>query len=233
MNLAGPVLLRVTRSKWAWLALLGWSSVAVGGALWNRWRGGAHGADHALVDWFADLCLPFLVLGLVTRVLGGKSLARSGVATVLLGASPGRVARVTATTSVILSSATGGVLAALVAVLAHGGSDPPVGRDLIVSGGIGALAAAAYAGLFLFGASFGARGFARSVLLIADWIVGSGRGTAAMFTPRAHLRALLGGVAPHDVPPRASYAWLLGIAVVGGVLAVFRASRAEWKLPKR
>jgi len=200
MTLTRLPLSRLARSRRAWIPLLAWSAFAIPGAVLARRGGAARGADEALLGAYGAIALPLLVYGLVAAVLGGNSLARSGVSLVSLGASPVRVARATVLVALLASGAAGGVLAVAVAVLAHGSADPPLVRDLAMSAEIGALGAAAYAAYFTFGASFGARGLGRSVLLIADWMVGVGRGSSAMLTPRAHLRSLLGGSAPLGAP---------------------------------
>ena len=131
-----------------------------------------------------------------------------------------------------ISAVLGGLLAVAVSALAHGAADPPLARDLVVSAEVGALGGAAYAAYFVLGASFGARGLGRSVLLVVDWLFGVGRGASAVLTPRAHVRSLLGGMAPLDMTARGSFVALAVIVVGCGAIAVRRAGRAQWMLPR-
>jgi hypothetical protein len=232
LTLAQLPLLRAVRSPRGWLVIAGWIAFAIAGALLARRGGAVRGADHALLGAYGAVALPLLVYGVVAVVLGGHSLARSGTALVTLGASPYRVALATLGTSVAISALLGGLLALAVGALAHGSADPPLVRDLVVSAEVGALGGAAYAAYFTLGASFGARGLGRSVLLVIDWVFGVGRGASAVLTPRAHVRSLLGGMAPLDMTARGSFVALAVLVVVCGAIAVRRAGRAQWMLPR-
>ena len=59
-----------------------------------------------------------------------------------------------------------------------------------------------------------------------------GRGASAVLTPRAHVRSLLGGMAPLDMTARGSFVALAVLVVVCGAIAVRRAGRAQWMLPR-
>jgi len=224
--LARPSLARVFRTPRALLALGAWSVLALGFALAARSRGSANGADHVLVNAYGALILPLLAYTLVGAVLGARSLAASIAPVVRLGAAPTRAAVVTVGVAVGAGAAVGAVLASVVALLAHGSGDPPAASDALASAYAGALGGAAYTAWFVVGASFGKRGGGRAVLLVADWVLGLGRGAVALATPRAHLRNLLGGTAPMEWSGRASAAALVMIAVVCAVVAVRRAARA-------
>jgi len=232
MSLTRLPLARLSRSWRAWIPVLGWSAFAIAGALLARRGGAVRGADHALLGAYGAVALPLLAYGLVAAVLGGESLARSGTSLVSLGASPYRVARSTLLVALGACAVAGGLLAVGVTAVAHGTADPPLARDLVTCAEIGALGGAAYAAYFLLGASFGARGLGRSVLLVVDWFLGVGRGSSAMLTPRAHVRSLLGGIAPLGASGRASFVALVVIVVVCGGIAVRRAGRAQWMLPR-
>jgi hypothetical protein len=92
------------------------------------------------------------------------------------------------------ASALLGAIFAMIAVLAaHGDGNPPLARDLLTSGWIGALTAAAYAAWFAFGATFGRRGGGRWLPLFLDFAVRGGAGTLAAVFPRGHATNLLGG----------------------------------------
>jgi hypothetical protein len=150
----------------------------------------------------------------------------------LFGASPARVARDTLLAAMATSALLGAALAALVCAVAHGQADPPLVRDLVACAEIGALGGAAYASFFVLGASFGLRGLGRSILLVADWLFGGGRGIASVFFPRAHIRSLLGGSSTLGMPGSWSIAILVLLALAYAALAVRRAARAEWALPR-
>jgi hypothetical protein len=232
MNLMSLPLARLVRSRAAWVILLGWAGFALLASVVARRGGAVHGADHALLGAYGAIALPLLVYGVVAQALNGDSLARSGLPLVSFGASPSRVARVTLLVSVGGSMLAGGLLGAVVAAVAHGSADPPVARDVAFSAEIGAVGAAAYAAYFVFGASFGARGIGRSVLLVVDWVLGVGHGTSALLTPRAHVRSLLGGAPPLGMSARGSFLVLGLLVVVCGAIAVRRAGRAVWPLPR-
>ena len=70
----------------------------------------------------------------------------------------------------LVGAAVAGVSAAVTASVGHDPSAPPVAIDAITSAWIGALTASAYAALFAFGATFGARGGGRYLALGFDFI---------------------------------------------------------------
>jgi hypothetical protein len=224
-SLARPSALRLFRTPRSLVAPGAWCVLALGFALAARWRGAVHGADHVLVDAYAALILPLLVYALVGALLGRRSLATSIAPLVAFGASPARTALAIVGVAVAASVVAGALLAALLAFVAHGASDPPAAGDALASAYAGALGSAAYAGWFALGATFGKRGGGRTLLLIMDWVLGSGRGVMAIATPRAHLRNLLGGPSPMDWPGRSSAAALVVITLACALLAVRRAGR--------
>jgi hypothetical protein len=226
--LARPPLARLLRTPRSLLTLGAWCLLAVGFAVAARARGASHGADHALVGAYGALALPLLAYALVGAVVGARSLAASTAPLVSFGASPARAAAAAVGVAVAACAALGAVLAALVALVAHGADDPPAAADALASAYAGLLGGAAYAAWFAAGASFGRRGTGRTVLLVADYVLGAGRGAVALVTPRAHLRNLLGGEAPMGLSGRASTAVLVALAVVFALLAVRRA-RSAWK----
>jgi hypothetical protein len=121
---------------------------------------------------------------------------------------------------------TGAVLAAIAAAetaaLAHDPTAPSIGLDVFTSGWIGALAALAYAAVFAFGATFGAKGGGRYWVLGFDLFFGGTGGVAALFAPRAHAQNLLGGEPPMLLGQPASAALLVVIAVSFTWLALAR-----------
>lgn len=223
--LARLPLARLTRTPRAWLPIAGWLALAVVVAILARSSGSSRVADHVLLGAYGALALPLLVYAVVTATLGGEGLARAGAPLVAFGAKPAHAAVAAVAVAAAASAALGALLAIAVAAIAHGASDPPLARDLATSAWIGALGASSYAAAFAFGASFGARGFGRSAVLVVDWLLGSGNGAASLFTPRAHLRNLLGGSAPLDLSQRASIALLVLLALLYAALAVLRVRR--------
>jgi hypothetical protein len=200
--------------------------LALGFAMAARSRGSAHGADHVLVGAFGPLVLPLLCYALVGALLGPRSLAASTAPVVSFGAPPARAAAVTVGVAAAACAIAGGMLAALVALVAHGASDPPTAGDALASAYAGGLGGGAYASLFAFGATLGKRGGGRIVLLVADWVLGTGSGATALLTPRGHLRNLLGGTAPMDWSGRASAIAIVVLAILLALAAVSRSRSA-------
>jgi hypothetical protein len=221
-------LLRLVRARRTWLGIGFWVAIAIGPAFLARRNAVGHGADHALLGLYAAIALPFLAYSVLSGVLGSDGLRRSVLALANFGASPVQVAFSTVTVAVIASGILGGALGSAVDAIGHGQLDPPLPLDALHAFSAGALGGAAYAALFALGASFGARGLGRSVLLVLDWVVGNGSDASALFTPRAHIRSLLGGAAPLDASGRASYAALALMVIVFTALACRRAARTTW-----
>lgn len=221
--LARVPLLRLLRTRRAWLPVAAWTAIAVASALVARARGGS-GADQVLRGTFGYVVLPLVSYALVSAALGGAGLRRGIEGVVALGAEPKRAALASAVVAAAASALAGGLLAALVCALAHGPSDAPLARDLPASTWIGALGGAAYAAYFSAGSAIG-RGAMRGVFLLADFLLGAGAGVGALFTPRGHVRALLGGPLCAELPQRASSALLVGLVFAWGALAVTLARR--------
>ncbi|MGO9833823.1 MAG: hypothetical protein ACLP1X_06380 [Polyangiaceae bacterium] len=216
---------RLVRTPRTWIAASAWCALAIGMAVVMRGRGASHGADDVLIEAYGALVLPLLAYTLVGTTLGARSIAGSTTAVAAFGASRARAAAVTVGVGVGASALGGALLAATVAVVAHGTADPPLARDALASGYVGALGGAAYASWFSLGAGFGRRGGGRVVALVVDWLLGANGGVTALFAPRAHLRNLLGGAPPMDLSQRAS-AMALGILVVVCALGAVGRSRA-------
>lgn len=217
---------RLGRTPRAWLPLLGWVLVGVAMAVMARSERAPNGADHVLVGAFGALVVPLLAYAAVAAAVGGQSLIASVAPMVTFGASPWRAASVTVAFAVLTAALPAALLGALVAGVAHGVDDPPAARDALVSAYAGALGAAAYAGYFALGASFGKRGGGRAVLLVLDWVLGSNRTALALITPRGHLRNLLGGTPPYGLGERSSALALVAIAAACALVAIRRARRA-------
>jgi hypothetical protein len=216
---------RILHSKQAWLFTLLLTLLAIGCAWTQRHHGAAHGADRAL-ETYGGIVVPLLAFVLVGSALAGAGLAGSGRPVVRLGASPARVALATVLTSMVVSALVCGAVGAAVVAVAHGAGDPPLARDVLQTLGFGALAGAAYAAYFLLGGAFAVGWWARALLLLIDWILGSDDGFGALLTARGNLGNLLGGEAPFEAAPWESIAALVVIALVCATVAVRRSARS-------
>ena len=83
-------------------------------------------------------------------------------------------------------------------------------------------AGAAYASFFTLGACIGAKGGGRGVFLFVNWVLGAGKGAAALLVPYGHVRSLLGGEPVLTLSQRGS---TLGLAAVAGVALAL----ASWR----
>ncbi len=216
-------LARVASARLRWLGVLPWALLAILSAVVLRARGGTSNVDAALLRSFGPIALPLLAYAASGLVLPSGSLAASAAPLVFLGAAPRRAALAIAATGSLVAGLLGGLLAAIVVVLAHGSADPPLLGDALRSFGVGALGGAAYGAYFSFGATF-LRGQGRSVLLVLDLILG-GYGAGALFSPRGHVRALLGGSLAAELTPRTSSVILIAMGLFFLGLASLRSSR--------
>ncbi len=226
--LATVPLRRLLRGARGWLTVAFWVMVALLPAVVERTRASGHGADHALLGYYSTISVPFLAYAIVSQVLGGDGLGASGIVLVGFGARPARVALSAVAVAMAGTALVCGLLGAAVDVVAHGALDPPLAGDAARAALAGALGGAAYASFFALGASFGMRGFGRSMFLVLDWIFGEGTDASAMLVPRGHLHNLLGGLGPLEVSPRASLVTLLILAAAYAALAAGRARRTRW-----
>lgn len=217
---------RLFRAGPGWLVAGAWSALAIAVAIAMRASQSPEGASRVLIGIYGGLALPLMTYALVGTALGRRSLTASTRQLAVFGAPPSRTAATTIAIAMATCAATSALLAAVLAVVAHGSADPPPARDALVSAYAGGLGGAAYAAWFGLGAAFGRRGGGRTVLLVADWILGVTRGAGALPTPRAHLRNLLGGAPPMNLPERASACALVLLAALCLLLASKRAQRA-------
>lgn len=218
MTLIRATLARIRRTRRGVLTILGWSLIALAGAFIAR-AGDANGADRALRGSFGVVVAPLLAYGIVSAALGGRGLKSSIRGFIAIGSTPSRAAQATVLTSMAVSAIASGVLAALVCVVAHGPTDPPLLRDLPASFGVAFLGGMAYAAYFGAGSAMGS-GAMRGVFLALDFLLGLPAGLGAMFTPRGHVTSLLGGRACFDLSPRASSVMLVVLSFVYLALAV-------------
>jgi len=220
--LAFAALVRLTRTQRTWLALAVWFPLALAIGLFAREQGVAHGAGHVLVDVVGALILPLLIYLLVGSMLGSGSVATSASTLIGFGARPALVIVTFVGVAAAACFVCGAALAGAVAILAHGPGDPPRAHDAVASAYVGGLGGAAYACWFFCGGAFGRRGGGRPVALVVDWLLGAQGGTAALLTPRAHVRNLLGGAPPMDIPERTSALALVALSLACVLLAVRR-----------
>jgi hypothetical protein len=225
--LARPAVARLVRAPRAWAFGAGWCALALALAVSARTQGLAHGADHVLLDAYGAIVLPLLAFGLVGSLVGSSSLSANLAPLTAYGAPPVLAAATTLGVALVPCITLGAVLAALLAIVAHGSGDPPVARDALASAYAGALGGAAYASLFALGSSLGRRGGGRALLLVADWFFGAAGGVLSLVTPRAHLRNLLGGAAPMDLPGGASAAVLVLLTVAYLAATLARSRRVK------
>ncbi|MDP9000707.1 MAG: hypothetical protein M3O46_11415 [Myxococcota bacterium] len=216
-------LARVLRPWRTRLTVIAWCVLAIVLAVAARSNGSLRAADHALLGCYGPLVLPLLAYTLVGAIVGGQSLSSSTAPLVTLGARPTRVSAVAILVAAAACAVAGSIVAAVVAMLAHGTGDPPLVRDTIVSAYAGGLGGTAYGTWFMLGASLGKRGGGRPVLLVVDWLLGATDGAASLATPRGHVRNLLGGTAPMDLSQRASAGVLVVLALVCAFIVVKRA----------
>jgi hypothetical protein len=200
--------------------VIAWCALAVAFAVTARTSGSPHAADHVLLGAYAPLVLPLLTYVLAGTVIGTGSLELSAAPLVALGARPAPVIAVALLVATVVCAFSGGLLAAIVDLVAHASADPPLARDAFTCAYAGGLGGGVYAAFFALGASFGKRGGGRPLLLVLDWVLGVGDGPAALVTPRAHIRNLFGGVAPLELSERASALTLIVLGLLCAAIGI-------------
>jgi hypothetical protein len=212
--------LRIARSRRLWLGFAGWSCLTLAFAVAARRDAWAHGADRVLTSVYGALALPFVACAIARAACAGKSMLSATASLVAFGAHPRRAALVTLLVGASVTALFGACLAALVAIVAHGSSDPPAAGDALVSAYVGGLGGAAYAAWFSLGTTVGRRGGGRLLLLAGDWLLGESHSSIALVTPRSHLRNLLGGSPPDGISERTSALVMLVLVVVCTLLTL-------------
>jgi hypothetical protein len=149
-------------------------------------------ADRALAGAACGLLLPIGAYFLIENLCSGRALNEMLRVATRHGTN-GRAAAlgalaVTAAVAAVFASA----LAAVSVLVARTPADPQWVPDAARSVPVAALGSLGYVCLFAMGSVFGPRGQGRSVLLVADWLLGSGSSMLALPWPRGHLRDLLG-----------------------------------------
>jgi hypothetical protein len=212
----------VTHALWA--ALLTWTlSAAV--ALAEKRTAPYGAAERALEGHVFGLILPLALLFTSTRVLEPVRLESATLPLARFGLSRPTVALGLISASMLAGALLAAVAAAITALVAHDPTAPSIAVDIVTCSWIGALTAAAYAGLFALGSTFGPRGGGRLVALALDFILGATSGFGSVLSPRAHAQNLLGGEPPLLLAQPVSAALLVCIAVVFAGLAAARCAR--------
>lgn len=222
--LARPPLLRLARAPRAWLVPGAWAATALAYAWFARSAEGA-ATDRVLLDVFAPLVLPLVALGVFQASTGPAGLRASSRALQAFGASGEHATMATIAVAAATAAGLVGLLGAAVTLVAHGAGDPPFARDLFTTAWVGALGAAAYVPYFAAGATFGARGGGRGLMLVLSWLLAEAGAAGAIFSPHAHVRSLLGGPAAASFSQRMSVLDLAGLGVGCAVFAAWRCRR--------
>lgn len=175
----------------AWVAAgLGLVTIVVT-SLVERSLDAPYAADRALLGPTLGVVVPLVCYALFEAVY------RKGLATALFeplgrhGADRRLLSLGANGTLGLACTLTTACLASITAVGARGFGDARMVADALSCFWGGALAGAAYAGLFAVASLFGRRG--RIAALVLDWLFGSGSGLFALVWPRAHARNLFGG----------------------------------------
>lgn len=171
--------------------------------------------DRALTGVFR-LVVPLAAFGLAEIATGRERLDTSSWPLARFGADGARVALGHA---YALFAATA-LLSLLCAVVALAGAragapsfgGPSLPADLATTAWIAALAALAYATLFLLGSGFGRRGGGRAALLTGDFVLG-GLGPFGVIFPRGSVENLIGLSAPLELSQRAASGVLALVSV--------------------
>jgi hypothetical protein len=211
---------RILRRPTALSALLGAGLVVVAGLIERR-AGSAGAVDRTLAATF-NVVVPLVTFGVCAAVSGRENLREGVWSAARFGLARRDVALGAIGAACLASAALGAGFAALAVLVAHAAGNPPVAGDLLTSGWIAALTAAAYTGWFSAGATFGRRGGGRWLPLVLDFVVGAGSGIAAAVLPRANAASLLGGAGPLGLPQASSSLILAASAMTLAGLAALR-----------
>jgi hypothetical protein len=188
-------------------------------------RAGSLGAvDRSLTGTFG-LVIPLVTFTVVFRGSGQTNLGDGLWTLARYGLSRRVLAMGTVVTLTLASSSLAALFGILAVVSAGGHSLAELSGDALTSAWIGALTSAAYVGWFATFATFGRRGGARIVPLLADYATsGSTFAFAAVF-PRMHAVNLLGGPSPMSASQSSSAIFLAASAVTLDLIASARCGR--------
>lgn len=197
-------------------------ALAAAGALAEARIDPAGSATRSLEQIAFGFLVPLAAFGAVAAAVGARRLSEAATPLARFGASRRGVALGLVLASMAAAALVCSALALATALCAHDASAPPLAADLASSAWIGLLAGAAYAALFSVGATFGARGGGRTLLLVADFVVAGSTGLGAALLPRAHALNLVGAPPPLAMSQPESALALAALAVVCAALAVVR-----------
>jgi hypothetical protein len=203
------------------LALVLGSALAVAAAVIEVSIAGAGAADRALWATFR-LIVPLTTFALVADAADRNQLRDAAWPAARFGVACRDVALGIAAAAALASAIAAALVAAVSVAVAHAPGAPPLLRDMLVSGWIGALTGAAYAGWFSLGGTFLRRGLGRAAPLVADLLLGGSPGVLGALLPRGNAVNLLGGPAPLGLAQPASAALLVLSAVLLALAAAIR-----------
>lgn len=198
-------------------------ALAVAAAVIEVAFGSSGAVDRALLATFR-LVTPLTIFALAADAADRTALREAAWPAARFGASSHHVALGIALATALAAALVGALLAVVVAAAARGPGAAPFVRDVLISGWIGALTGAAYAGWFSLGATFLRRGLGRFVPLAADFLLGGSVGVVGALLPRGNAVNLLGGPSPLGLGQPAS-AGLLALSAV--LLALAAAARCR------
>lgn len=218
----GVVRLASGRSALA-LALAGF--LVLLGALLERRAASLGAADRALSGIVFGIVIPLLAWGAVARATAARKLEDAVRELARHGADRRwSIAGMLLAPTVVMALSTA-LLAAFAVLLTRWPADPRLGSDLIASGWVGLLAGIAYTAWFALGSTLGRSGGGRGVLLVLDWIFGTGASLLALPWPRAHIRNLLGAEPVLGLPQWSATLALTLLGLVCVSAALFRTPR--------
>jgi hypothetical protein len=220
--LARPPILRLARTRRAWLPIVLWIAFVVFYASVLRVAHVETPTDRILLGVVAPFVLPLLVFAILGGMTGPDGITSYVKRAKLFGASGARAAAAGLAACVIVAALLA-MLASVAAVsIGHGPGDPALGKDLFTTIWVSALGGATYAAYFSLGATFGSSGAGRGVFLVANWILADAGTGGAALSPHAHIRSLLGGPHAGALSQRGSSIALLALFLVSVALCVWR-----------
>lgn len=169
-------------------------------------------SDDVLSGLVFGVVLPVLAYAISDRVCAGQRLDQSLDGVARHGANR-RALQLGVLLFAALCSALASALLTCVALL---GTRAPA-ADLRLSAIVAFAGGASYALWFGAASLLGKRGGGRKWALILDFVLGAGSSFVALWWPRAHLRNLLGGEPPLDLPQASAWLALGAIAVVSAI----------------
>ena len=223
------VALKLTGRRFGRPALMGGLLLALAFAalvaVLERRVGGSGAADRSLTGAAFGLVLPLAAWASIRNACRRRRLDEVFSELAQHGADRRLLALGQAAASIVLCLAIGVLVGTLTVLSARGLHDPAMWHDVWASASVGALAGAAYACWFSFGASFGQRGGGRTAFLLLDWVLGSSASLLALPLPRAHILNLLGATPPLGISQTVSGLMLLGLTFLLLALAISRIPR--------